>query len=258
MTGGEVGYTGCDGTCTPPGSRNGRARAFVPPAHVDGDGVAVGPLRNRRRRVAAHGAGNARPAARAARPDGRPHRAVHAALGRGRSDEAGGSARPVGSRVRLDAVRRGARRAACPRHHHGPHDLGRSRLGERKPSAELAPADRSRRLRLRRIEALPVGAPLDDLERAEQPTVRRPCLPRALRSRCAQPGVRIAPSRELGERRRRRRHLAAQDAERAGADDVHDRDAGGPRPARRVRRQSVPGIVARDARPSTPAARATR
>ena len=114
-------------------------------------------------------------------------------------------------------------------------------------AGELAAEKRLRELRVRRVQALPVGPSLDRMERAEHRGLLAAGLADALREAAAQSGVRPAAPGKSQERRRRRRDLTARDRERDVADGLHAGHAGGARSARRVCREPVPVVEARDA-----------
>ena len=122
-------------------------------------------------------------------------------------------------------------------------------LGQRRARPERRADEqvRARRLRGRRRQALPVAAPVGDLERAEPAVVPEAELAAALRAAAAQPGLRRAAGARPGEPRGRRRDLAALDEQRALAGRVHARHVGGARPARRLLAPPVRGHARRDA-----------
>ena len=162
-----------------------------------------------------YGPGTLSSARRHARSPRHPARPLHAALGPGRPDPTHVTARSRRQRISVGAVRDRAPGAPRRRDHDARHAIRVAGLGERRPPAELAPGERARRLRLRGLEAVPVGAPLDGLERAERPDVLHTRVAARLRAPAAQPGIRVAAPGELRERRCRRSHLAAQDRLRA-------------------------------------------
>ena len=172
-------------------------------------------------------------------PTRRRGRPVHDPLERGR-----GHARPL--RLAHDGHRPG--RAARPRHPAPPDALRHAGLGERLRTAER-PAPERRRLRAlrrRRGCAVPVGARLVDLERAEPDAVPAPGEPARLRHQTAEPGLSRDPRADPRRPGRGGRDRAAGEHRRPLAGRVDPWDARRRRAPRRLRPPSVPDLPQRD------------
>ena len=168
---------------------------------------------------------------------------------------------PGRPRLRLEPERRSPRRSASPWNRRRPDRLGHARLGERPAETELGPEEPlgAGPVRDRGREALPVGAQVGDLERAESARRALPELATAVRPAAAEPGRRRPARGRPAQRRRRRRDLAARHAHRALRGRVREQDAPRRREVRRLLASSIPALVrprpARDAAADSPCTR---
>ena len=137
---------------------------------------------------------------------------------------------------------------------------GTPRVGERRQGPERGsdPRGRLRRVRRRGGRALPVRAPLDDLERAEPAPLAVDGLAGAVRDPAAQPGVCGDPRSVAVVAGGRRRHRSARRHRRAVAGRVHPRDGVERRAPRRLRASSVRALGPRRRRGAAAATTARR
>ena len=171
-------------------------------------------------------------------------------LERGRAEAAGGSSVAARPRVRLEPLRPcsvlGLRR-------HGLTPVvtlvGTPAWANERARPELRPAAAARlpRVRARGRVALPMGALLADLERAEPPALAQADEGVDLRRASAQPRLRGDPLGAAACTRRRRCDRAARRARRRRARYLASRHGSGTREARCLRPQSVSAPAGRDA-----------
>src|SRR6185436_11851226 len=130
--------------------------------------------------VARRAPGDARSARRRRRP-------LHASLGPRRPFTPAEAGEPRRPRLRLGPERRSPRRSASPWNRRRPDRLGHARLGKWASETELGPEEPlgAGPVRDRGREALPVGAQVGDLERAESARRALPELAAAVRPAAA-------------------------------------------------------------------------